>query len=56
METNLYDAASEELVWSAQSETYSPIDLPTFAQEFADIIISKMKKDGVIGGNTSSSR
>jgi hypothetical protein len=56
METNLYDAATEDLVWSAQSETYNPVDLPTFAQEFANLILDKMKKDGVITVNTSSNR
>jgi hypothetical protein len=56
MESNLYDTNTEELIWSAQSETYNPIDLPTFAQEFANLIIDKMKKDGVLLSTTSSSR
>ena len=56
METNLYDAATEELVWSAQSETYNPIDLPNFAGEYANVIIAKMQKDGVLLSNTSSNR
>jgi hypothetical protein len=48
IETNLYDAKTEDLVWSAQSETYSPITLPDFAKEFAEIMIAKMKEDGMI--------
>jgi hypothetical protein len=54
METNLYDASTEELIWSGQSETYNPIDMPTFAKEFADLIVDKMKKDGVLSTGLSS--
>src|SRR6056297_3214944 len=38
METNLYDAQTEDLVWSAQSETYDPIDLESFADGFSEEI------------------
>jgi hypothetical protein len=48
LETNLYDAATEDLVWSAQSITYDPLNLPAFAKEFAGITIAKMKQDGVL--------
>jgi len=56
METNLYDAVTEDLVWSAQSETYNPADLSTFAVEFANTIISQLKADHVIATSSSSSR
>lgn len=49
IETNLYDSKTEKLVWSAQSKTYSPDDLQPFSKEFASIIVSKMRTDGVLG-------
>jgi len=47
IETNLYDADSEKLIWSAQSRTYNPASLQHFSKEFADIIVATMKKDGI---------
>lgn len=52
IETNLYDANTEELLWSAQSETYNPNSLSTFSKEFAGVVIAKMKQDGVIRSET----
>jgi hypothetical protein len=54
IETNLYDAKSEELVWSAQSQTYEPINLQTFADEFAKNIISRLIKENIIHGTTNN--
>jgi hypothetical protein len=48
IETNLYDAKTEKLVWSAQSKTYSPDELNNFSKEFAVVIVNKMKADGVL--------
>ncbi|HET9054683.1 MAG TPA: hypothetical protein VFM90_10945, partial [Cyclobacteriaceae bacterium] len=48
IEINLYDAKSEELVWSAQSETYNPGSLTQFSNEFAQVVVARMKKDGVL--------
>jgi hypothetical protein len=48
IETNLYDADTEELIWSAQSETYNPSDLSSFSAEFASIVVAKMREDGVL--------
>jgi hypothetical protein len=48
IETNLYDAVTEELIWSAQSETYNSASLNGFSEDFASVVISKMKKDGVL--------
>jgi hypothetical protein len=48
IEINLYDAKSEELVWSAQSETYNPGTLSQFSNEFADVVVTRMRKDGVL--------
>ncbi len=54
METNVYDANTEELVWSAESETYNPENISGFSQELANIIANKLEKDGIISGQKSS--
>jgi hypothetical protein len=48
METNLYDITSEELVWSAQSQTYDVDNLKNFSKEFARSVVSKMNEDGIL--------
>jgi hypothetical protein len=48
IETNLYDVQSEKLMWSAQSKTYNPEELHLFSREFATVITSKMKADGML--------
>lgn len=48
IETNLYDSATEKLVWSAQSKTYNPTDLQNFSREFSKIIVAKLKEDGML--------
>jgi hypothetical protein len=48
LETNLYDAKTEELLWSGQSETYNPGSLTEFSKEFSLVVLAKMEKDGVL--------
>jgi hypothetical protein len=48
LETNLYDADTEKLIWSAQSVTYEPVMLPDFTEEYARLIVSQMKEDGIL--------
>lgn len=48
MESNLYDAETEELVWSAQSETYNPIDLESFAENYSDEIVDELDDQDII--------
>jgi hypothetical protein len=47
-ETNLYDVQTENLVWSAQSETYDIVDLSRFSKDFASSIVNKLRADGVL--------
>lgn len=54
IETNLYNVSTEALVWSAQSTTYNPDNLASFSKDFANLIISKMEKDGVITSGVTS--
>lgn len=48
LETNLYDSATELLLWSAQSETYTYEGLGDFSREFAKTIVGQMKMDGLL--------
>lgn len=48
IEINLYDANTEALVWSAQSQTTNPSSLKRFSVGFAHAVVDRMIKDGVI--------
>ena len=48
LETNLYDVATEKLVWSVQSEAIDPKLLRTDFERVVNIQITNMKKHGVI--------
>lgn len=48
VECNLYDAASEDILWSAQTKTTNPANVESAAREYAAVIVSKMKKDGLL--------
>jgi hypothetical protein len=52
IETNLYDAESEELLWSAQSETYNPRSLPEFSRGFTRMLVTAMKDEGLLTGGS----
>ncbi|QLE00375.1 hypothetical protein HX109_01925 [Galbibacter sp. BG1] len=48
LETNIYDADSEELIWSAQSKTYNPSNIDDFTKGYTEAIINKLQKDGIL--------
>ncbi|WP_026965915.1 hypothetical protein [Algoriphagus terrigena] len=48
IEVNLYDAKTEALVWSSQSETTNPSNLEAFSHTFAGVVVDRMVKDGII--------
>ncbi|WP_288369664.1 hypothetical protein [uncultured Algoriphagus sp.] len=48
LEANLYDVATEELVWSSQSETTNPSSIETFSRSFSTTIINQLIKDGLL--------
>lgn len=51
IETNLYDADSEQLVWSAQSETVNPSELDRFSSQFAETIVDEMTDRNLFSQN-----
>lgn len=48
VEINLYDARSEALMWSAQSQTTNPYDLEGSSLEFAEVVVARLIKEGLI--------
>jgi hypothetical protein len=44
IETNLYDANTESLVWSAQSETVNPQDLNSFSNQLAEVTADELSE------------
>jgi hypothetical protein len=52
LETNLYDARTEELIWAAQSKTYDPSNIDDFLKGYVKSIYQQMVKDGLITPQT----
>ena len=48
IETNLYDAQTEELIWSAQSQTYNPENLERFSGDFSREIVERLVEDNIL--------
>jgi hypothetical protein len=48
LETHLYDAHAEELIWAAQSETYDPLNINDFLKGYIKSIYKQKVKDGLI--------
>jgi hypothetical protein len=48
IETNLYNARNEELIWAAQTKTYDPTSIQSFLKGYVDAIYDRMVKDGLI--------
>jgi hypothetical protein len=55
LETNLYDAKTEELIWAAQSKTYNPTNIDSFLKGYVSAIYKQMVKDGVLSPQTTAS-
>ena len=48
LESNLFDATTEELLWSAKSETYNPSGEESFVRGYTETLIKKLEKDGIL--------
>lgn len=48
LEANVYDAATEKLVWSAQSKTYNPSSIDDFLKGYAKALSERMTSDGLM--------
>jgi hypothetical protein len=50
-ESNLYDAQTERLVWSGETDTVYSKDFQKLAKEYAKALVKRLKKDKVIVEN-----
>jgi hypothetical protein len=48
LESNLFDAKTEKLVWSAQSEVFNPANLPSASGDFSFVMLDALKKGNLI--------
>ena len=51
LETNLYDAGSEALVWSMQSETINPSSVQKLIDAQIKIVVKRLKVQGLLPAN-----
>lgn len=48
LETNFYDVASDQLLWSIQSKAFNPSNLESWFDDYSRLILSQLKKEGLI--------
>lgn len=48
VETNFYDVASENLLWSVQSSAYNPKELDSWFAEYSTLLKQQLIKEGLI--------
>jgi len=47
-ETNFYDTASEDLLWSIQSSAFEPTDLDSWFKGYESLIVDQLQKEGLL--------
>jgi hypothetical protein len=48
MQSNLYDVASEEIMWSVQSKVFSPESIKKFSQAYTSTLVKQLEKEKLI--------
>lgn len=48
LESNLFDAASEKILWSVQSSTYNPDNIKEFSSRYCKLLVSQAKDDELL--------
>lgn len=48
MQSNLYDVASEEIMWSVQSKIFSPETIKKFSKQYTSTLIKQLEKEKLI--------
>ena len=48
MQSNLYDVASEEIMWSVQSTVFDPSSLAKFSKAYTSQLIKQLKEEGLL--------
>ncbi len=50
LESNLYDVASEKLIWSIQSKAFNPEDIDSFFKGYSKLLHNQLKKENLVIG------
>ncbi len=45
LQANLFDAATEKMIWAAQSEAYDPSKISTFSKDYTDLLVERLDRD-----------
>jgi hypothetical protein len=45
METNIFDVATEKLIYSAQSEAYNPSNVSSFSRDYTAVLLDRINRD-----------
>jgi hypothetical protein len=48
MQSNLYDVASEEIMWSVQSEVFNPSSISKFSKNYTRTLVNQLEKEGLL--------
>lgn len=48
MQGNLYDVASEEIMWSVQSEIFNPSSIKKFSSSYTKKLVKQLEKEGLL--------
>jgi len=48
MQSNLYDVASEEIMWSVQSEIFNPSSIQEFSKSYTSTMLKQLQKEGLL--------
>lgn len=45
LQANLFDAATEKMIWAAQSEAYDPSKISTFSKDYTALLVERLDRD-----------
>ena len=48
LESNLFDARSEKILWSVRTETYNPSSIEKFCKEYTQTMIKQLERDKIL--------
>lgn len=48
LETSLWDAKDESLLWSSTSQTFQPYSAPTIAKELSDVVVKALRQQQLL--------
>jgi hypothetical protein len=48
LESNLFDAATEAVIWSAQSEVYNPTSIEKTSKKYVELMLNRLESDGIL--------